>query len=120
MIKETSKNLSTLVRESSRLVDERTPGVVAEVNNVIKTQIISLANEYNSLAERHSKLQADFSGLVEEYRKYRKSLDDAIGWNTLLQDPEKLPSDRIGSIFTYARHMYESGASKLFTCMIVE
>lgn len=99
MIKETLKNLSTLAKESSSLVDEKIPCVVAEVNNIVKTQIIRLANEYNSLAEKHSKLQADFSRLVEEYQKYQKNLDDAIGWSTLLQDPEKLPSDRIGNIF---------------------
>ena len=29
----------------------------------------------------------------------QKSLDDAIGWSTLLHEPEKLPGDRISSIF---------------------
>jgi hypothetical protein len=88
-----------LAKESSSLVDERIPGIVGRVSSILKIQISNLANEYNSLAEKHSKLQADFSKLAEEYRKHQKSLDDAIGWSTLLQEPEKLPGDRIGSIF---------------------
>ena len=99
IIKQTLKKLSTLAKESSSLVNERIPGIVAEVSNIAETQIAKLANEYNSLAEKHSKLQADFSKLTEEYRKYQMSLDDAISWSTLLYEPEKLPSDRISSIF---------------------
>jgi len=99
MIEEASKTLSTLVTESSSLVNEKIPGIVAEVSDVMKTQIISLAKEYNNLAEKYSKLQADFNRLAEEYRRYQKGLDDAIGWTTLINEPEKLPSDTVAHIF---------------------
>lgn len=99
MIEETLKNLSTLAVESSSLVNEKIPVVVAEVNNIVKTQISGLANEYNSLAEKHGKLQADFSELYEKYRRLQKRLDDAISWSLLLEEPEKLPGDSISRIF---------------------
>jgi len=99
IIKQTLKNLSTLAKESSTMVNERIPDIVGRVSSILKIQISNLANEYNSLAEKHSKLQADFSKLTEEYRKHQKSLDDAISWSTLIHEPEKLPGDRISSIF---------------------
>lgn len=98
-IEETLNSLSTLAVASSSLVNEKIPVVVAEVNNILKTQVSSLASEYNSLAEKHGKLQEDFSELHEEYRKLQKRLDDAISWSLLLQEPEKLPGDRISHIF---------------------
>jgi len=99
IIKQTSKKLATLVKEASSLVNERIPGIVAEISNIAETQIAKLANEYNSLAKKYNKLQADFSKLTEEYRKHQKILDDAISWSKLLHEPEKLPGDRISSIF---------------------
>ena len=37
--------------------------------------------------------------LQEEIRKYQKNLDEAFGWSTLLQAPERLPGDTIYHIF---------------------
>ena len=91
MIGQTLENLSTLTEKSSSLVNLRIPAVVSDVGN--------LAKETNILAEKYNKLQADFTKLVGEYQKCRKRLDDAIGWTSLLQEPEKLPGDTIARIF---------------------
>jgi len=83
-IKETSKNLSVLTKESSILVDEKIPPIMAQLSN--------LADRYNNLVEKYTKLD-------EEYRKLRKRLEEALNWSTLLQEPEKLPSNTIRHIF---------------------
>jgi len=98
-LSEAVRTVSTLAEESSNLVNEKIPTIVAEASSIMKTQIGELAKEYNNLAEKYDKLQADLSRVVEEYLRHQKSLDDAIGWTTLLQEPEKLPGDRIGHIF---------------------
>jgi len=83
-IKETSKNLSMLTKESSILVNEKIPPIMAQLSD--------LADRYNNLVEKYTKLD-------EEYRKLRKRLEEALNWSTLLQEPEKLPSNIIRHIF---------------------
>ena len=70
-----------------------------KINSIMKTQISNLANEYNSLATKHSKLQSDYDNLKGKFGKYQKCLDEAIGWRTLLWEPQKLPSNWISHIF---------------------
>ena len=92
-------NLQTLVNESSNLVNVRIPGVVAQINGMVRTQTIRLTGEYNSLAAKYGKLQTDYNTLMAQYHMRQNMLDDALSWSTLLQTPEKLPGDTIRRIF---------------------
>ena len=99
LTEEITKTLTTLTEKSFWLVDEKIPAIVAEVSNIAKIQINNLAIKYNNLVEKYSRLQADFNNLDKKYQRHQKSLDAAISWTALLNEPEKLPGDKLYYIF---------------------
>lgn len=98
-VKRITRRLRRLENETSTLVNEKIPSILTETDTFLKNQTNTMISQYNALTDKCSQLQTSIEKLVADCDRYRKWLDEAICWTTLLQAPEKLSSNTVYRIF---------------------
>jgi DNA repair exonuclease SbcCD ATPase subunit len=100
--KENGKSLRKALRQfrriekqASALLDERVPHVLAEIERLLQSYIISLMSKYEELSKEYTILVNTCSYLQSQCAMYQKLLDDVIPFSLLIWWPGKLSNNAV-------------------------